>query len=176
MELIDIFRSMAIQRFIRELQRRNVLRSALGYVAVGWVILQAASIVFPAWNMPDSAMRTLMIGLLALFPIWLAFSWIYEYSPTGLVKTQKGDMQSPETRSLENKRVNTVIIACLSLATTLLLVDRIFDVSGKFISKSDKLALAVLPFANLSGDPQQTYSAVGMQDELIGHLSKLENL
>ena len=165
-----------MNRFLSELQRRNVFRSAVGYVAVGWVILQAASIVLPAWGLPESAMKILIIGLIILFPLWLLFAWFYEYTPQGFIRTTEDNEQDKHSRSIEIKGTNTIIIASLTLAVILLLSDRIFDITKSFANPMSIQSIAVLPFANLSGDSQQEYFADGMQDELIGHLSQLDQM
>lgn len=167
---------MFLNRFIKELHRRNVIRAGIAYVAIAWVILQAGSIIFPAWNLPDYSLRYLIIGISVLFPVWLIIAWIYDYTPQGIKKTEDENENQEKTYPGDRKKSNVMILAALILAIILLVLDRLLNLSEGFIHSEPQLAIAVLPFSNLSGDPQQTYFADGMQDELIGQLAQLDNL
>lgn len=164
---------MAIQRFFQELQRRNVIKAAISYIAVSWVILQAGSILFPTMKLSNSAMQVLLILLIVLFPAWLIFAWFYEYTPHGFKRTaavEEEESIAPQT----SRRLNAVIIGGLSLAVLLLLADRIFDLGGKMVAKED-LSIAVLPFENI-GSEADAYFATGIAEDILTQLGKIGNL
>src|SRR6476469_4521722 len=75
---------MKIANFFAELKRRNVYKVAVAYIVVVWLLIQAASILFPAFDAPASAMKILVIVLVLGFPIALAFSWAFEITPEGI--------------------------------------------------------------------------------------------
>ena len=162
---------MAIQHFLQELQRRNVIKAAVSYIAMSWVILQAASILLPTFKLSNSAMQVLLIFLMVLFPAWLIFAWFYEYTPNGFKRTEAVE----ESIALQTgKRLNAIIIGGLSLAVLLLLADRIFDLSGKMVAKVE-LSIAVLPFENI-GSEADAYFATGISEDILNQLGKIANL
>ena len=73
--------------FWRELQRRRVHRMAGFYIVGAWLIIQVADVFFPAWGLPDTALRFLIIATMLCFPIALVFSWTYDITLAGIVKT-----------------------------------------------------------------------------------------
>src|SRR6476659_1617630 len=75
---------MKFDNFFAELKRRNVYKVAVAYVVVSWLLIQAASILFPAFDAPASSMKILVIILALGFPIALAFSWAFEITPEGI--------------------------------------------------------------------------------------------
>lgn len=166
---------MAANTFFRELQRRNVIKAAVTYLAVAWVILQAAAIIFPTLNASDLAMRYLLIGLIVLLPAWLIFAWVYEYTPQGFKKTDEVDLDESIVRDTSN-RMNGVIIASLVLAVLLLLTDRIFHFTEDAFHLTDEKSIAVLPFKNESSNQENQYFCNGMMEAILNHLSKIKNL
>ena len=76
-----------LRSLVTELRRRKVFRAAGIYVVAAWVLVQVASLVFPAIDVPESAIRYVWLIVISLFPIALIFAWFYEVSPTGLRRT-----------------------------------------------------------------------------------------
>ena len=79
---------MNFKKYISELKRRNIVRSAITYLVIAWLIAQVSSIVFPAFNLPTYFMKTLIFILIIGFPVSLVFAWAYKLSPKGIEKTQ----------------------------------------------------------------------------------------
>ena len=75
--------------FWQELRRRHVFRMSGFYVVGAWLIIQVADVFFPAWGLPDTAVRFLIIAAMACFPIALIFSWIFDITTSGMVKENK---------------------------------------------------------------------------------------
>ncbi len=159
-----------------ELQRRNVIRAALGYIAVSWVILQAISILFPLFQLPDSLQRIIVISLIVLFPFWLVFAWIYEYTPEGFKKT--GDVPNDESiTGATGRNLNAIILAGMTLAIILLISDRMIDFSDNEADKTiDDTSIAVLPFKNMSVNQANQHFCDGMMEAILNHLSKIPDL
>lgn len=179
--------------FITELKRRNVVRMALLYAVAGWVILQIADVLFEQLGVPPWAFR-LVFGLLVLgFPIALIFSWIFELTPEGVKRTGDvvpGDSVVGQT----GQRMNLLIVVLLVIAIGLLAANRFSpsgDVTGAGSAKSDEAlvteqqpgataapesSIAVLPFVNMSDDPDNDYFSDGLSEELLNTLVKLGGL
>lgn len=114
---------MKFNQLISELKRRNVYQVAVAYVVTAWIILQVASIILPTLEAPNWVMKTVLLLLLVGLPAVLVFSWVYEITPEGLKRTENVEQASsitPKTR----KRLNWLIIGALSLAITVLILDR----------------------------------------------------
>jgi hypothetical protein len=96
------------RNFFAELKRRNVYKVAIAYAVVGWLLMQIATQVFPFLEIPNWAIR-LVIMLLALgFPIALILAWAYELTPEGIKRT---DQIEPGQRSRNRAWIYVVIIA-----------------------------------------------------------------
>src|SRR5512140_2211724 len=92
-------RTVAPKNSFAELKRRNVYRAAVAYGVVAWFLTQLATQVFPFFEIPDSAVRFVVIALAIGFPIAMLLSWLYEFTPEGIVRT--GDVHPAETRSIQ---------------------------------------------------------------------------
>ena len=94
-----------------ELRRRRVFRLAGLYVVGAWLVIQVADISFPAWGVPETAIRFLFIAALACFPVALIFSWFYDVTPQGIIRTEPpGEGQVVD---LHLKRADYVVLAAL---------------------------------------------------------------
>jgi len=78
-------------RFFGELQRRSVVKVAAGYAVSGWLLVQVASIVIPAFGWPDWVMRATLIALIAGFPVACVLAWIYDWTTVGVLRERAGD-------------------------------------------------------------------------------------
>jgi TolB-like protein/Tfp pilus assembly protein PilF len=169
--------------FFYELQRRHVVRVAIAYAVAAWVLLQLASIVFPAFGAPDWVLR-IVIAVLALgFPLALVLAWAFELTPTGLRRTEPE--QSPDARTHEEQRgvgraLNALVIGVLVVAVIVLLL-RQFGPFGREAKPADAAAapgksIAVLPFANMSGDAKNEWFSDGITEEILNALAQVPGL
>src|SRR5215470_4715360 len=110
-------------RLLEELKRRNVIRVAIGYLAVSWLLLQAGSLMFGVFDLPGSAMRVLFVLLVMAFVPTLVFAWIYELTPEGLKRTREVDRGESITH-LTGRKLDYLVIGVLAAAVVLLLVDK----------------------------------------------------
>src|SRR5215468_2350353 len=109
--------------FLAELKRRNVIRVAIGYLAVSWLLLQAGALMFGAFDLPSSAVRGLFAVLVIGFVPTLVFSWIYELTPEGLKRTSEVDRGDSITH-LTGRKLDYLVIGVLAAAVVLLLIDK----------------------------------------------------
>jgi len=79
------------KKYIAELKRRNVFRTAITYLVVVWLIAQVSSIVLPAFNAPHYLMKTLIFIFIIGFPFCLVFAWVYELSAKGIKKIKNAE-------------------------------------------------------------------------------------
>ncbi|MFT4537332.1 MAG: adenylate cyclase [Saprospiraceae bacterium] len=123
--------------FFQELKRRNFSELALIFLAVGCVILQAASIILLVFNAPVLAMCHLLIGLILLFPPWLILAWVYDYTPKEFKKTDE-IKEGVSVARFTSKRLNSTIMGGMAVAIVLLATaDRIFNSTENILNTSN---------------------------------------
>ena len=86
-----------VMSFIKELKRRNVIRVAIAYAIVGWLLVEVASVVLPTLLLPDWTLRILVLFVILGFPLALVFAWAYELTPEGLKKEKEVDRSKSVT-------------------------------------------------------------------------------
>jgi len=171
-----------VQKLVAELRRRKMFRAAGIYIVASWVAVQVASLIFPAVSVPDAALRYVWIAAILLFPLLIVFAWFYDLTPAGLTRTPPA--HASETFDLSLRRTDYLILSALvivSAAISIQLTASIRDtelVTALQYSDDDisPNSIAVLPFENLSADPEQQYFVSGMQDALIAGLSSVSAL
>jgi TolB-like protein/Flp pilus assembly protein TadD len=161
---------------LTELKRRNVYRAAVAYGVVAWFLTQLTTQVFPFFEIPNSAVRFVVIALAVGFPIAMLLSWLYELTPEGIVRTE--DLHPAQARSIQRatgRILDFIIIGALLLVIAMLIVGRLpfYRQTGESISQK---SIAVLPFENRSEDKANAYFAEGIQDEILTRLSKIADL
>jgi len=163
-------------KFLTELKRRNVYRAAVAYGVVAWFLTQLTTQIFPFFEIPNSAVRFVVIALAIGFPIAMLLSWLYELTPEGIVRTE--DLDPTQARSVQRatgRILDFIIIGVLLLVIAMLIVGRrpFYRQTGDLISQK---SIAVLPFQNLSTDPENAFFTDGVQDEILSNLAKVADL
>jgi TolB-like protein len=163
-------------KFLTELKRRNVYRAAVAYGVVAWFLTQLTTQIFPFFEIPNSAVRFVVIALAVGFPIAMLLSWIYELTPEGVVRTE--DLNPVQARSVQRRSgrlLDFIIIGALLLVIAMLIVGRFpfYRETGDSISQK---SIAVLPFENLSEDKANAYFADGIQEEILTRLASIADL
>jgi len=166
---------MNLEKFFTELKRRNVYKVAVAYAVVAWLLIQVATQVFPFFEVPNWAVRLVVLLIIIGFPIALVIAWAFELTPEGLKRTEVADA-APAQRSRSRAWIYVVLIAG-ALSAGLFFLGRFTastkqSVSAEVSSKS----IAVLPFDNLSRDPDNAYFAEGIQEEILTRLAKIADL
>lgn len=151
--------------FFEELQRRKVYRVAAAYIVAAGFLIQIASAAFPAWELPNWSLRLVIVLLLIGFPIALILAWAYDITPQGIQGT-------PKTPGVHRRRNLILLIA---LAVIISASAGFFLLPRTVWDKIDK-SVAVLPFQNLSSDPDNAYFADGIQEEVLTRLAKIGDL
>ena len=153
--------------FFEEVKRRKVYRVAAAYIIAAGGIIQLASAAFPAWELPNWALRLVITLLLLGFPIALMLAWAYDITPQGVRATPTSAVPGSHRRRNVIVLVATGVI--ISAAAGFFLLPR---VSAHKIDKS----IAVLPFESLSDEKENAYFADGIQDDVLTNLSKIGDL
>jgi TolB-like protein/Tfp pilus assembly protein PilF len=153
--------------FFEEVKRRKVYQVAVAYVIAAGGLIQLASASFPAWDLPNWALRVVIVLLLIGFPIALIFAWAFDITAQGIRATP--DAAAPKTHRRRNIIMLVVTGVIISAAAGFFLLPR---VAAHRVDKS----IAVLPFQNLSDEKENAYFADGIQDDILTNLSKIREL
>ena len=153
--------------FFDEVKRRKVYRVAAAYVIAAGGAIQLASASFPAWELPNWALRLVIVLLLLGFPIALMLAWAYDITAQGVRVT-------PTTPAHGRHRRRNVVMLVAS-GVIISAAAGFFLLPGVSTRKIDK-SIAVLPFENLSDEKENAYFADGIQDDVLTNLSKIGDL
>src|SRR5438876_1078384 len=172
---------MNFGNFYAELKRRNVYKVAVTYAVVGWLIAQIATQIFPFLEIPNWVVRLIIVLIAIGFPIALVIAWAFEATPEGIKRTEVADKMPAVAGQKKHAWIYVVIVgAAISVALFFL---------GRYTAQSreggrppatagslPQKSIAVLPFDNLSRDPDNAFFAEGVQDEILTRLAKVADL
>jgi len=189
--------------FFDELKRRNVIRVAIAYVVVGWLIMQFADVVLNNIEAPSWVFQVIMLVLAIGLPLVLLFAWAFEMTPEG-IKREKDVDRSQSITPHTGKKLNNTILILMALAIGYLLFDKFStpaqpgsdhfsqQTTGQTTDTSEKSALtpveaipepavnrqsiAVLPFDNRSRNVDDEYFTEGIHDDLLTNLARIASL
>ena len=159
-----------MSKFFNELKRRNVIKSTIAYLVVSWIVIQVALAVLPTFGAADWVIQAIIIILAIGLPIWIIISWIYDITPQ-IEKTPK-ESEKQIHKNISNKRLNVFLIVSLSIAVVVMGL----KISGVFSNSDNQYSIAVLAFANLSGDADKDYISEGMSEEIMNMLAQVPKL
>jgi TolB-like protein len=161
--------------FFEDLKRRNVIRVAVAYAVVAWLIIQVVETIFPLFGFDEGPARIVVIVLAIGFPLTLIFSWAFEFTPDGL-KLERDIDPSRSVAQHSGKKVDRMIIVALALALGYFAIDK-FVLRDEILVESDgDRSVAVLPFADMSPNGDQEYFGDGLAEELRNELFRLDGL
>lgn len=174
--------------FLAELKRRNVFRVGAAYAVLAWVVIQVTDTVAPVLHLPDWTLALVTwIGIIG-FPFALFFAWAFELTPQGLKREHEVDRSSSVT-GVTGRKLDFAIIGLLAVAVVFLVVDNYVlkgttadeaatmdAASGEAAGRTSYDSIAVLPFVNMSNDPDQAYLSDGLAEELLNLLARIDGL
>ena len=161
--------------FFQELLKRKVIRGVAIYVVIAWLMMQAAEIVFPAFDLPGWALRSLIIALVAGLPVAALTSWAYDLTKSGLQREDELEKSSVGTGTV-SRGIDFAIIAVLGVLVAYFGWHYFTTGSAVPEALASEPSIAVLPFANMSGDQSYEYFSDGISEELLNALAKVEGL
>src|SRR5438876_2402392 len=175
-------------QFFGELRRRNVYKVAVAYAVVGWLLIQVATQVFPFLEIPNWAIRVIILAIAIGFPVALIIAWAFELTPEGIRRTEDADAAGQRSRGGIWMAL-VVIAAALSLGLFFLgrytagnaqsqnQASRGSGAPGsEAVTAVSEKSVAVLPLLNESGDPKDEYFSDGLSEELIAALAQINGL
>jgi adenylate cyclase len=179
---------------LEEARRRNVHRVALAYIAASWLLVQVVETLMPAFDVSPQVLRVLVILLVIGFVPAVVLAWVFEWTPDGLRREIDLDTRQPRAHSRTFDRVIAVVLA---VAVAYFAIDKfVLDpardrteleaareaaarsvLSGEYFDEAyaDR-SILVVPFLNLSSDPEQGYLADSLSEELLNRLAQMEKL
>ena len=165
--------------FLAELKRRNVYKVAAAYAVVGWLLIQVATQVFPFFEIPNWAVRLVVLAIIIGFPIALLIAWAFELTPDGIKRTEDIDPAKSAPVRRKHAWISLVLVGAI-LSIGLLFIGRhpTRNAASVEVPRTElpSKSIAVLPFVNLSRDPDNAYFAEGVQDEILTRLAKVADL
>jgi len=182
--------------FFEELKRRNVFRVAIAYLAGAWLLIEVAGTLFPVFGVPDWGVRFVVIVLALGFLPALIISWAYELTPEGL-KREKDVVRDASITRITAKRMDGITIGLIVVALAFIMADRMW-LSPKFAvqpapttdtevvtdnvesSESEPQyppnSIVVLPFVNMSAEPENEFFSDGIAEEILNVLASIPEL
>src|SRR5438477_9691121 len=165
-----------------ELKRRNVYKVAVAYAVVAWLLIQIATHVFPFFDIPNWAVRLIVLAIVIGFPIALVIAWAFELTPQGLKRTEEVDGAAQGSRKSHAWIYIVIVGAAFSIG--LIFVGRYTARNTAGAARTEaatglsipQKSIAVLPFENLSDDKGAAYFADGIQDEILTKLASIADL
>ena len=178
--------------FWGELKRRNVVRVAVAYGIVSWLALQLTDVLIQLLGLPDWVGRFVFLILVIGFLLALVLSWAYELTPEG-VKLEKDVDRSKSVTQSTGRKLDFIIIGVLSVALLIFALDKFVaapveapaqisavvadsEEQPADVEDSEENTIAVLPFINISSDPEQEYFSDGLTEELLNLLTRIPEL
>ena len=174
--------------FFAELKRRNVFRVGAAYLVVAWLLMQVTDTLVPALHLPDWIVTAVVLFLILGLPLVLVFAWAFELTPEGLKR--EAEVQPAESITHRTgRKLDYLIIGALVLALGYFTYDKLLldpqrdaalvesttQAFEKQAAEAQK-SIAVLPFANMSADPEQEYFVDGLAEELLNVLAGVPEL
>src|SRR5437867_860311 len=171
--------------FFGELKRRNVYKVAVTYAVVGWLIAQIATQIFPFLEIPNWIVRLVIVLIAIGFPVALVIAWAFEATPEGIKRTEVADTMPAVAGQKKHVWIYVVAIGA-AISVALFFLGRYTAGSGTLRQNASAArteaatvsakSIAVLPFDNLSRDPDNAFFAEGVQDEILTRLAKVADL
>lgn len=164
-----------MREIFREMRRRKVFRVSAAYAVAAWVLVQVAAITLSAFDAPLWVLRAFIVLVALGFPLAAILAWAFEVTPDGVRRTRPEHGDAPP---LKNYVFEFVLVAVLVLIVGVSLYragipEMVFadpaavDVSAPVPGFSGRAAIAVLPFSNMSNDPEQEYFADGIAEDIL---------
>ena len=171
---------MKIDNFFAELKRRNVYKVAVAYIVGGWALSQGIAQVFPVFDVPNWAIRLVVLLVIIGLPVALVLAWAFEITPQGIKRTETADAMPQAGLQKNNAWIYVVVVGAV-VSIGLFFLGRY--TAGNAVSRNSQAAaalpqksIAVLPLLNESGDPKDEYFSDGLSEELIAALAQISGL
>jgi tetratricopeptide (TPR) repeat protein len=172
----------SFERFWQELKRRKVFSVVTTYAATAYIIIEVVNNLIGPLHLPDWLATLVVILLIIGLPIVIILSWIFDFTPQGIKKTESlEELESKEIAAKPVKRklrASYVLNAILIIAVIVLAYPKIIkkEKLANLRSSDGKISVVVMPFKNLTADTLFNIWQLGLQNLLITSLSNSEEL
>jgi TolB-like protein/Tfp pilus assembly protein PilF len=166
---------MKIDNFFAELKRRNVYKVAVAYIIAGWALSQGVAQVFPVFDVPNWAIRVIVLLIIIGLPIAVVLAWMFEITPQGIKRTEIADAMPAVARQKKHAWIYVVVIGG-TISIALFFLGRYTSSKQSGGGELPAKSIAVLPFENLSRDLDNAYFTEGVQEEILTRLAKIADL
>ena len=176
----------AVMSLFEELKRRNVIRVAIAYAVAAWLLIEITATTFPILKLPNWSVTLVTVLVLIGFPLALILAWAFELTPEG-IKLEKEVVRSESITRITGRKLDFIIITVLVLALVYFTYDEFViepaqeetlatDSAQEIVATEVQQSIAVLPFVNMSPDPDQEYFSDGLSEEILNLLAKIPDL
>ena len=168
-------------KVLHELRRRRVFRLAGLYIVGAWVCIEVSSVFFPAWGIPDTALRYLFIAAALLFPVAIVFAWVFDITANGIVRTKPA--VPGESQDLSLQKADYGILVALVAVAVMVIVGSLDQVAREIDAGPDAQlvqkpahSIAVLPFETNDDEPGGSAFADGVSEAILHKLASVSSL
>jgi TolB-like protein/Tfp pilus assembly protein PilF len=168
---------------VQEARRRGVFRVAAVYVIGAWLVMQVADVFFPAWDIPDAALRSLLAAAILGFPVALVFGWLYDLTADGIRRTPPAgadELATPAPLRFGDYATLGALVVAVGLIVYSVAGEIGQSRRGSGVERAAVTAppnsIAVLPFANISDDPANDYFCDGISEEILHRLGDYRDM
>jgi TolB-like protein len=180
--------------FFEELKRRNVIRVAVVYAVVAWLLIQIVATTFPILRLPDWSLTLTTVLILLGFPLATIFAWAFELTPDGL-KIEKAAERGESSVPSIGRKLDVILGALLVIALGYIGYDKFVHDPGRGAAEIEasvsevgeqaaelaepqdtRKSIAVLAFENTSDDPGNEYFSDGVSEDILNLLAQIPEL
>jgi len=176
--------------FFDELKRRNVFRVGVAYVIVAWLLAQVADLMLDNFGAPGWVIKSVLTLLIIGFPLAIFYAWAFELTPEG-IKPQREVEREQSITAQTGRKLDRTIIVVLVLALGYFAWDKFMGSGSMTVEPTgqgtdptaaaiepgpQEKSIAVLPFVNMSSDPEQEFFSDGISEEILNALAKVKDL
>jgi serine/threonine-protein kinase len=160
-----------LSRFWQELKHRKVLRSLAIYAGTAFIILEASTIIFPIWELPEWSIRVVLWILILGGFVNVIIAWFYDITPEGMLRTKPMEELAPETKTKDSRGWKAATYISLVVIVGLIMFN-LLGSKGK-LRAGEIQSMVILPFGNLTGDDQLDYLVSSMHSMLITDIGRI---
>ena len=178
--------TFSLSGILSEIKRRRVIGVVVLYVVGAWILLQVAALVFPGLDIPETSIRYVLIGTILGLPVALVFGWRFDITTQGVRRTPTALEEKTDYSLKPPDYIVLLALSTIAVAMVFVLTQKIIETQGEFeptkmaadLAEFDppEHSIAVLPFDNLSSDPEQEYFSDGLADALLHRLTQIKDL
>jgi eukaryotic-like serine/threonine-protein kinase len=140
-----------MHRLIKELRRREVFRTVGLYVGIGWITIEGASVMLPAFDAPEWVLRAVIILAIVGLPVAIILAWIYDATDSGIEVT--ADPTDTVIIPFGGRKTDFVVIGVLTMALGFSFYLNLTSTGSGVAETIEPISVLIADFNNQTGDP-----------------------